>query len=532
MPTTLSSLLKLSVSRFFIITNSPCGILGSVVAFLFSLTRSSDLGWKISVLIYQIITFFGFKKLFIDYFKAKPIRAILLAYIVSFGGFYTYRVIAGHFTFLLIAFVPWLLLLFLKRSARLSWLWFSLVISLMIWSSPHYVTIMCLLVIAMWYVCQKVSDTLNFIKDKNKTVYIQGWLSDAKFFLGALALTFVLTFYRLFYTSQFLSDFPRPTIANEPFTGLRTVLHAIWGVNQYKNPGSLTNGWGWVEASACIGIGTLLALLFICLAWAINIKQGHKSLRGKALFSCSPITLVVLFCFCLLLGMGYLGAYSPYALIHNLPVFNSMRVATRWLMWSSLFVLFIIASYRGQRFNKVINIFLFAAVIELFVFGLPAISKAYFTRVQQYRPPTAQFNQAYKYNLPRPLYAPDQNFQKIYSYDENLYETTMNNYGQIIAGDALVDTRQPGTTMRCGFNHISSCYFVSNNAKVTLWSPNKIILSRQGPGDIKINMNPGRYWRINGKYVFSTYKVTEPKKLFIVRDKSKTIVLEYAPSLF
>jgi hypothetical protein len=331
---------------------------------------------------------------------------------------------------------------------------------------------------------------------------------------------------------RFIDDFPRPTVANEPYTGLRTALHAIWGLDTYKHPAALRTGLGWVEASAYIGIGSLLALLLVLLAWTIKIRKDKGvSLSWDGLFSRSPIILLALFVTFFILGMGNLGIISPYAFLHRFPVFSSMRVATRWLMWSSLFSLFIVASYKGSRFRRAIDLCLAAAVIELFVIGMPAISRAYFTRVQQYRPPTAQFDEVRHFQIPRPLYAPDGNFQKIYSYDENLYETTMNNYGQVIAGDALIDTRQPGTTIRCGANEKPSCPLISRNAKIIYWSPDRIVIKRLAAGQISLNINPGNGWTVNGKYIFKKDKVADPLQTFKISDVSQTIVLEYAPKL-
>jgi hypothetical protein len=207
-----------------------------------------------------------------------------------------------------------------------------------------------------------------------------------------------------------------------------------------------------------------------------------------------------------------------------------MRVATRWLMWASLVSLFILAAYRSKRFTKTINVILFLTVIELFVTGLGIIGKTFTVQPQQYRSAYAGFDQEFHYRVPRPQYANDANFQAVYPYDENMYETTRNNLGQVIAGDSLVDTRQPNTTIRCGANQ-GGCNFISTNARVKYWSPNKIILERTADGPININMNPGKGWTVNGAYIFGNYKITDPKSAFIITDPSHTITLQYAPTL-
>ena len=89
-------------------------------------------------------------------------------------------------------------------------------------------------------------------------------------------------------------------------------------------------------------------------------------------------------------------------------------------------------------------------------------------------------------------------YRAAYPYDENLYETTKNNYGQVIAGHPLVDTRQPNATVHCGENQ-EGCTFISSNARLIYWSPNKLVLERLGPGPIGLDINPGKGWRINGQ---------------------------------
>lgn len=482
------------------------------------------LGMKVAVLSYQIIGFFGFRKLFKDGFGAPTLRATLLAYIPIFGSFFSYRVMAGHFTFLMIAFVPWLLYFFLKRTHKYSWVGFALTYSIMVWSSPHYTTIMSAAVVGFWFLYEIISNTIRAWRAKNWPDYWKDIKFDALFFTKAGALILALIAYRMIFVAQFIRDFPRlETASNESFTGVLRGFYAIWGPDQFGNPPKLPSGWGWEEASTYIGIGTLICLIIVLGVWTSKIVA-----KKKAPFNYSIILLLALFLSFFILGMADFGTWSPYHVLNKLPVFDSMRVATRWLLWSSLLVLAIIAAYKGTRFSRTINILLVLTVIELFIGGTRVIGSRFTVAAEQYRSPQAEFNQMYHYRTPRPAYMNDPVFLATFSYDENLYETTRNNYGQVIAGDSLVDTRQPNSTVRCGENQ-GACKFLSDNAKLIYWSPNKIILARIGPGPININMNPGNGWRANGKYIFAKYKVTDPLKTFIIEDQSPVITLDYSP---
>lgn len=483
------------------------------------------MGLKVSIIFYQIFAFFGFKRLFEKGFKTPNLRAILLAYIPVFGSFFVYRAVGGHFTFLLVAFVPWLILFYLQRAKKLNWLWFAITYSFMVWTSPHYITIMSMAVLGLWFVYELIGRAYKQYKTKELPSFWRSLKPDAAFWIKAGAAIIVLTVYRMYYVVSFIKDFPRPqTATGEGFTGIGTGLYAIWGPNQYNYQPHLSSGFGWVEASTYIGIGTLVCLLIVAFVfWQDRLKK-------QAVFSYSLLLLVALFVTFFILGMGDFGKFSPYVVLNKFPIFSSMRVATRWLMWASLVSLFILAAYRSKRFTKTINIILFLTVIELFVTGLGIIGKTFIVQPQQYRSAYAGFDQEFHYRVPRPQYANDANFQAVYPYDENMYETTRNNLGQVIAGDSLVDTRQPNTTIRCGANQ-GGCNFISTNARVKYWSPNKIILERTADGPINLNMNPGKGWTVNGAYVFGNYKITDPKSAFIITDPSHTITLQYAPTL-
>lgn len=487
----------------------------------------SVMGMKIAIVVYQLVAFFGFKRLFEKGFKTNNLKAILLAYIPVFGSFFVDRVVAGHFTFLLIAFVPWLILFYIQRREKFSWVYFGITYSIMVWSSPHYVTIMAMLVIGFFFLYETFFQFITDVIKKSTNRSLEKIKKDVIFFAKAGGLIIILCFYRMYFVLDFIKDFPRNNpVTNETFTGIFTGLYAIWGPDQYSNPPKLTSGWGWAEAATYIGIGTLVCLIIIFL-----IFLYRRLLKGKSdTFSYSPVLLFALFVTFFILGMGDFGIYSPYALLSHLPIFDSMRVATRWLMWASLFALFIIAAYKHETFKRVINIILFITVVELFIGGSKVMGGAYFMEPQQYRPITAGFGQEYKYNIPRGPYSSNTDYLTNYWYDENLYETTRNNLGQVIAGDSLIDTRQPNSTIRCGENQ-PDCKLITDNGVITYWSPAKITIKRTAPGPIVLNINPGKGWLVNGNYVFTGYKIVDPLRLFEIRDESEIINLEYTPKL-
>ncbi len=485
----------------------------------FVLIFGSVVGYKIAIVGYFLLGFWGFRQLFIRAFKTPVLTATLLAYIWTFGTFLTQRT-SGHLTFLVIQFFPWALLYYLQRhTIKRAWLKFGLITALMALTAAHNTTVMSYFVLAL-VVLISWGRVVMQKKDDYVTLQLRILRSDLIFWLKAGGLFIILTGYRLFFTVQYLKDFPRAEVLTmESTIGPHKAILALFGpLMQFNNAPTIPH-WSWLEASAYISIFTFLAAVIVLDAFLRKRSQAGK------LFSYSPYALILLFSFFFLLSLGdFLGVFSPYSMLRLLPIFSDMRVAVRWLAWSSIIVLFFIAAYQGKQHRRVINILLALACVELFIYSRPYLAKAYSIDVSQVRSSSSQFQQKRLYNTQR----------NGIPYDENLTEATRNNYGQIIAGDALVDTRFPAPwgdpTQRCSVDN--GCNLImTGNASVEYWSPNKIVLKRTAPGDIQIDINPGKGWLINGVYPFRGRKVVDPDSNFVIINDSQTITLEYRPRL-
>jgi hypothetical protein len=200
-----------------------------------------------------------------------------------------------------------------------------------------------------------------------------------------------------------------------------------------------------------------------------------------------------------------------------------MRVATRWLAWASLMVILFIALYNGKKYRNLINFMLILSVAELFIYGSMFMPKSYIIPDSHTKPAEV---------LIQHKHFEDKRFG--ISYDENFTDATKSNVGQVIAGDSLVDTRfEPPFgigTSRCSVED-NQCdnLVLSGNAVIESWSPNLIKINRTGPGSITLNMNPGKFWLINGRYAFYSMRESEPKLMFNITDTSNTIVVKMQP---
>lgn len=103
---------------------------------------------------------------------------------------------------------------------------------------------------------------------------------------------------------------------------------------------------------------------------------------------------------------------------------------------------------------------------------------------------------------------------------------TRQNIGQIYADDSLINTLSsspPLVTARCAENTTPTCGFVvTKNATVTYWSPNKIIVERNQPVPIELNMNVEAGWRINDTYPFTKQVKLDPAVHFMLPANENT----------
>lgn len=483
---------------------------------LFAIPFGGIIGYKLAIATYFLLGFYGLLLLFRKGFKTPLSTSILLSYIWTFGTFLTYRSL-GHYTFLTIQFLPLALyFLFARNSIKRSWLYFGIVTSLAALAAAHNMTILSFLLLSM-FIFAEILKLIYISRKKNHNERLALINQNLMFFLKAGFVFIILTGYRLFFTLQYLQDYPRSQIASpEPTVGIGKALFAIFGpVSQFYNTPQHPQ-WSWMEASAYIGLATGVAALLVLFL----LYRKRKKIKRDSLYM--PSVVAGIWGLCFLLGLGaFAGRFSPYLLMRHLPILSSIRVATRWLALCSFLTLIFIALYKRQKFRRVINILLLISVIELFVLSRPQLDNPYI-----FPPRVTRHNQSFEqqthFNVQRGGIA----------YDENLSETTLNNYGQIIAGDALIDTREvsqvPLHTKRCDVDE--GCPFVmSRNARVNYWSPNKIILERTGSGSILLNMNPGSCWLVNNTYIFTDLKVSDPEKDFIIADTSSNIELKCQP---
>lgn len=459
-------------------------------------------GFRISILLYFLLGFWGMRKLLLRIGADKRIGT-LLSYIWVFSSFPVWHITGGHFTFTTYFLAPWFFYLLLNIRKPHGWLWFGLFSAFLVNQSLHYMTVH-IMVVGLAVVLYQVTS----LRKKHK---LSTW-PLVKPYVLSLALALPLIAHKLYFTFQYLHDFPRtpPFEAAVPINIITAAL--TWRSNLVFNPSEIyRGGFGWGEYTAYFGILTLGLLAYFII----------KKLERPGSFNLQSKLLLAGLLFVLVLSAGDFGVMSPYGLMKKLPVFSQMQVSPRWLGWFVFGALLLLAKLPRKKF---IVIILIISIIDVFASSYGVINHT----LEPYQKPTAYSNildqQAFYTNTPE---------RSLNSM--RLFSATQANIGDIYGYEPLVGFGNEfnegfaGLSSRCATNKTACSFVLTNNAVVEYWSPNFISLRRTAPGNIELNQNPGSYWKVNGKRTFRKMEVAELKQSFVINDPSDEINLQIDP---
>lgn len=492
-------------------------------------------GLKLSYVIY---TFAGYASMYIllrRYFKVGALIATLLSLIWIFSSFFVAH-LPAHFTFVWYMLAPAFFYLALTVKNWKGGLWLGGAFATMALSQIHNAFMHITLLTGFIILGRLIFDK------QNRRLLLKALLAAAAIFI-------VVAGHRFLFTFQNVHDFPREVVdvIPHPLSAMLGVLlplsmaRPLQFLNYPQNP---FVPHGYHEATATIGIFGLIALLVSLFFLGYQVfSQKRATLTILARQYKLHICLLLLAGLFLTTGLGAFAPWAPYSLIKHLPVFNEMRVCTRWFLFFDLTILIFIGIMVDRAPHKSFYRFTAIGLLALGVIELLALnvgyqaaefhskavvapkSSSHYTFVQ-----TSYFGETRK--LVNGGTIPDDGNMPA-AYRE--YEATTYNEGILYANDALVQLaldpqRSPGHPT-CPIEE--GCKFVrSNNAKVVSWSPNKIVLQRTGKGYIYLNMNNSNYFVINGQRN-ENIRVAEPFTDFAIKtpEDQKTITVQIKPTM-
>ena len=459
-------------------------------------------GLRLSIVLYFIVGFWGMWKLLLRT-GANKCTATLLSYIWVFSSFPVWHLAGGQLTFGTYFLAPWFFYFLLNIRKTRGWIWFGLFTAFMLNQSLHYMTVH-ILVIGVAVVMYQVITARKDNKLSFGNIF--------KPYLFSIAIALPLAAHKLYFTLQYLHDFPRvPPIELQVPINMITAALTFRGT-QVLNPITFyKGGFGWAEYAAYAGLLTLGLFAYL----VISNLQMKKRMDSKLILLLLGMALT------LLLALGDFSIFSPYNIMKQLPVFNQMQVSARWLGW---FIFGMIIFLGSLPKKKIITLILIISAVDVFLSSFSVINY----NVGQYNPPIikeTEFKQVAFYK----------NTPTISLSSLRLFHATQSNIGDIYGYEPLVgfggDVNEgyAGLSNRCASNRTLCPFVLSNNATVTYWSPGLIKLIRTAPGDIVINENPGAYWKVNGERVFKQMEVTELKENFIIQNPDNRITLQIDP---
>lgn len=458
-------------------------------------------GLHLAMLAYYVLGFWGMYQL-LKHLGGARLMSALLSYVWVFASFPAWHIAGGHLTFAQYLLAPWLFLALLNiRRLKLGWLWFGLVAAFLILQTMHYMTIQMLFIAGIFGLVEVV------LRWRQHTMKF--WEIVRPYVLAS-AVVLVLAGPRILFTLDYMNQFPRiPAPENSNATGL--IVDSLVLREPIDPIQTHQAQFGWAEYTTYFGILTLALIAYLLF----RLIERHTMTRRDWL-------LVGAMAFFLLLAIGPFAEWSPYSLLRELPVFQQMQVASRWLAWFMFAAILFLIKLPRKPF---VYIILGISLLDVFAASRQGLNY----QQPNYQPPTVRNEvidqQALYQNQPiidlssfRFLHGTQANIGDTFGYEP---------IGQfsIVASDEF----SKGLTIRCGSNHGDCPFVLSENARITSWSPQRIELQRTAPGDIELNMNPGSKWFVNGQRAFSGQRYFELQNRFIISDPSNNIVIQFKP---
>jgi len=312
--------------------------------YLFVLLFGTVPGIKIQIVASFIIGLFGMF-LLSKYFKFGAFSSYLPAIIYIFSSWFTLRMLAGHSIYITMAFIPYLLLFFLKSLKKIKYSFIAaLFLALIILGGAPYTFYFSIIILGIYSLMLIIK---SLIKEQNlkafkpigillSIIVISLLLSAVKalpvysFMKGADTGTEDIQYYSFsIFFKSLLGREQRPWVMEKEFGLQHDESDEEYLVNRLI--GRIP--WAWHEYGAYIGLIPLLLFIFSFLYY-------------KRLWPLQ-VTAVILLVFTL----GKAIPFNPWNFLRKLPYLNNLHGPSRFIM-PSVFILAIIAGYVLSRFEK------------------------------------------------------------------------------------------------------------------------------------------------------------------------------------
>jgi hypothetical protein len=419
------------------------------------------IGMKLEILFHLLLGMYGMYLISSKLYKFTHISSLIPSVVYMMSGMYAFNLAAGQTNFMSIAFVPFVYYFFVKgmddiRHAIISGYFFAIMIfEGGTYTVPH--TGLFIVILSLILAIQNKS-----LKPLRAAIVsgITGCL------LSAIKL---LPFLELFRMA------PRYIESTEAMTFellYRTLLYRVQYLSLQGFPGQ---AWGWEEYAHYVGfLPLILGLIGIFIAYKKKWEWP----------------LIITGIFFLVLAWGNFSDFSPWNILHQLPLFKSQRVPSRFMQYF-IFMLSIVVGFSvtkmeaysfrifpNTRFSNVFAVLMLLAI----TMDLMGVNSSVFAVAFPYKPPIIQKNEY---------------FRQVIGDPNGLYKGFLENLGTL---NSYEPVRLPTAAKPINDSEYKKgeVYLIGDGTAILKkWTPNSVTVDVKGEGFLLMNQNYATGWHTN-----------------------------------
>ena len=272
--------------------------------FLINLVFGTIIGIKIKIFAYLLAGLYGMFQLS-KYLKIKGVSAYLPPFVFMLSSIYPLHIVDGMLWILPMAYIPWAILFYLKTGKKYA-IYTAITLSFMFLEGGTYIPIHTILFIGIY----------SFLKDIQEKR-----IRNTKKVFAIIVITLLICSVKLLPMMEFVLEHPHRLMDYSGFS-VNSFIHSIFDRDQnllseryFSNNKGFLFGMSWYWVSNGMYIGFIPFILY--LAGLAKLGKKHMPLIVTSLFF-------------LWLSFGHRAPLSIYELLRTLPVFESLRIATRY----------------------------------------------------------------------------------------------------------------------------------------------------------------------------------------------------------
>ncbi|MBE0576190.1 MAG: hypothetical protein IH613_09870 [Desulfuromonadales bacterium] len=444
-------------------------------------------GLKIAVWLHTFIGLWGMWLLSGHLGMAGSAR-LATSFVFMFSGAWALHIAAGHIVWLPATLLPLFFLTFLKGLSNKWWLCTAAAIeSIMFYEGGTYVFAFSLVFVCIY---------ASVYSLENKT------FQPVMAFVMVNLLAAALSAPKLLPVVELLQSHPRPTSVG---SSIPLDIYFSFFIDRFKGLERSLNNTGWWAFGSYLGIVVISLYLF-----SLTLFKSNKALILSSMFL-------------LLLSMGNFGTFSPWNILHELPVFSGFKVPTRVLLVFCFTVALLVGRSLTHlkreshaRSRLLVGILVIFILCDLFSVSAPIlgnVSKSLTTPYWHDIRSEQNLEEPKLYKIPpetssglwQSIPSVHQPFTQVsipFS-QRNVHGAWSNQYLPLLQNKGVVDAYETIPFQRYAAastdDEYIAEYYLTGDGSVSLkkWSPNKLVfhIDSKSEDRLVINQNYDKGWR-------------------------------------